>query len=193
MKDSNEELIITADTILFFDMDGTLVDTDYANFLSFQSAINSVVSPTKVIHFNPNERFNRTILKREYPNLSDKDYEDIIQLKESLYFENLTQTKLIPYVFDILIKFKETNITVLVTNCREERAITTLNQHGLINMFTHKFYRKIIDKDQHVNKFQNALNSLNLNPENVVVFENETFEIEEAIKAGIKIINPKII
>ena len=182
-RDINE--FITSDTVLFFDMDGTLVDTDFANFLSFKTAIQRVVKPNREITFNQEERFNRTILKREFSTLSEKDFQDVICIKESLYSENLSQTKLITFVFDILNQYSNSNTTVLVTNCREERAIMTLNQHNLTNKFTHKFFRKSIDNDFHINKFENALTRLNLNPKNVIVFENEEFEIEEAIKAGI--------
>ena len=41
LKDIN--LKINSDTILFFDMDGTLIDTNFANFLSYQEAIQSVI------------------------------------------------------------------------------------------------------------------------------------------------------
>ena len=47
MKNGNKGVIdidlrIKADSILFFDLDGTLVDTDYANFLSYKKAIEFV-------------------------------------------------------------------------------------------------------------------------------------------------------
>lgn len=187
MEDNKQDIsqIITQDKVLFFDMDGTLVDTDYANYLSFKIAVQSVINPIQFLPFNPNERFNRTILQREFPNLKDIEYQEIIRLKERFYSENIGQTKLLPYANEILDKFFELNTTVLVTNCREDRALLTLSQHGLTNKFKHKIFRKSIDKVQHVNKFGNAITLLNLNPNNVIVFENEIFEIEEAKKAGI--------
>ena len=191
MKENKREInkTITAETVLFFDMDGTLIDTDYANYLSFRDAIQTILNPINAIRFNPNERFNRSILKREYPSLEDIMYQEIIHLKEKLYSENISQTKTISFVCDILAQFSKCNTTVLVTNCREERAVMTLNQHNLTNNFTHKFFRKSIDIDFHINKFENALTCLKLNPKTVIVFENESFEIEEAIKAGIPIEN----
>ncbi len=176
---------ITTDTVLFFDMDGTLVDTDYANYLSFKLAIQSVLNPKGLISFNPKERFNRTILQREFPNMDDKDFLEIIRLKENFYSENIEHTKILPYANDILNEFYKTNTTVLVTNCREDRALLTLNQHGLSNKFQHKFFRKLIDKDKHVNKFKNAITALSLEAHMIIAFENEQFEIDEAVKAGI--------
>lgn len=170
-------------------MDGTLVDTDYTNYLSFKMAIQTVINPNNFIPFNPHERFNRIILLREFPNLDDKVFQEIVRLKERFYSENIGQTKLLPYANEILNKFYELNTTVLVTNSREDRALITLSQHGLTNKLKHKIFRKSIDKDRHINKFENAIRTLDLEPQSIILFENEQFEIEEAVKAGIPIEN----
>ncbi len=50
--------VIKKDTVLFFDMDGTLVDTDYANFLAYQQAISEIVESDLNIEYDSNFRLN---------------------------------------------------------------------------------------------------------------------------------------
>jgi len=184
---------INTDTILFFDMDGTLVDTDFSNFLSYKKAIQSVIQTDKDISYNPNERFNRGILKRVVPNLTETEYKKIIKQKEEYYKEHLPQTKLNKLVADILIQYSKTNKTVLVTNCREDRALMTLNYHGLTDKFSNIFYKQFTDNDEKINKFLNAISTLGVRPNIVIAFENEETEIADAKQAGIETINPVII
>jgi beta-phosphoglucomutase-like phosphatase (HAD superfamily) len=184
-----QKLNIRENNIIFFDMDGTLVDTDFANFLSYKKAIQSFIQPNNEIEFNPNERFNRALLKIAVPNLTDTEYKKIIQKKEDNYKEHLSKTKLNKSVVDILIKYFKTNKTVLVTNSREDRALMILDYHNLSDKFSNIFFRNISDNGNRINKYINAISSLDLSAQTVIVFENERPEIEDAILAGIPIEN----
>jgi phosphoglycolate phosphatase-like HAD superfamily hydrolase len=184
------DTIITADTILFFDMDGTLIDTNYANFLSYKKAILSVTKSDQDLIFNPDKRFNRSILKNAVLNLKENEYARILKEKEEYYNDFLHETKLNKAIVDILIKYSKTNKTVLVTNCRKDRAVITLKHFGLLDKFSKMFYREISDNDKKINKFQNAILKLGISPNFVIAFENEEGEIANAQKAGISIINP---
>ena len=166
-------------------MDGTLVETDFANFLSYRKAIKSFIQTKYEIEFNPNERFNRASLKIAIPNLTNEVYEKIIQNKEENYKKHLSETKLNKLVVDILLKYYKSNQTVLITNCREDRALMTLNHHKLTDKFNHIFFKTISDDGRRTNKYKNAISSLSLSAQTVIVFENERPEIEDAILAGI--------
>ena len=181
----NIDLKINKETVLLFDLDGTLVDTDFANFISYKDAIQSVIKNEKEIQYNANERFNRAVLKKLIPNLSEENLEKIIQQKERNYNENINQTKLNKFVTNILAKYSKTNKTVLVTNCRKDRAILTLEHHNLTDKFSHILYRQISDNENHINKYKNAIKSLSLSAQTIIVFENEKAEINDAIIAGI--------
>lgn len=186
----NLDCKITADTVLFFDMDGTLVDTNLANFLSYKKAIIFVTKSNHDLKYNPDKRFNRSSLKSAVPNLTEIEYEKIIQAKEIYYVDFLHKTKLNQEIADILFRYSKTNKTVLITNCRKDRAIKTLKYFGLHDRFSNIFCREFGDNGEKINKFQNAILKLGIPPNLIIAFENEVSEIEDARKAGITIINP---
>lgn len=181
---------ITSDLVLFFDMDGTLLDTNLANFLSYNKAIQSVVNLNHNLTYNHNKRFNRSILKNVLPNLTDEEYEKIVHEKEEFYNDFLNEINIISETAEILIKYSKTNKTVLVTNCRKERAMKILKHFGLFDKFSNIFYREFGANGEKVNKFQNAILKLGIPPNLIIAFENEESEIADAYKSGITIINP---
>ena len=90
---------------IWFDMDGTLIDTDYANFLSYKKAIHSVTNNGLELSYNPKVRFNRSFLKIALPNLNHTDYDKITQTKEEYYIDFLSETKLNNVIAGILFKY----------------------------------------------------------------------------------------
>lgn len=174
--------LITEKMVLFFDMDGTLVDTNYANFLSYQKAIQNVMGLKLEFEFNSEHRFNRIALKKSIPNLNDLDYDRIIEEKKLVYPDFLSETKLISSTVDILSRFSVRNKAFLISNCSKDRIFLQLGYFNLIDKF-HKIFCK--PNDYKANKYQIAINNLGVVPKLVVVFENEESEIINAKNAGI--------
>jgi len=181
---------IKSDSILFFDMDGTLVDTNYANFLSYKKAVELVKKTNFNIPYNPEQRFNRSLLKSTIPNLTETELEMIVSEKEKYYNDFLPETQLNNKIVEILIKYCKSNKTVLVTNCRMNRALATLNYHGLTDKFSNFFFRQFRKSKKKTNKFQNAILNLGISAKLIIAFENEEIEIADAQNAGILVINP---
>lgn len=189
-KNQNLANKVSTDTVFFFDMDGTLVDTNYANFLAYKKAIHTVINSDIDLTYNLEERFTRSTLKNTITNLTESDYAKVIQQKEEYYNDFLHEIKLNTKTASILFKYSNTNKTVLVSNCRKERALTTLNHFGLANKFSDIFCREFENNDKKINKFHNAILKIGIPPGLIIAFENEESEIEDAKRAGISIINP---
>ncbi len=190
MKEYEKEYIITNDKILLFDLDGTIVNTNFSNFLAYKKAIDLVLKTNTKLSYNSKQRFNRNMLKVYFPNLTEEEFENIVKEKENFYNEYLDKIELIDENVEVLLKYSKSNPTYLVTNCRKDRALKTLNHFGLTYFFTDIFFRVFDDYHIEFNKYENVLSKLNISPDNIIVFENEETEILNAKKAGIKIINP---
>lgn len=190
MKSKNDildgiEKKIGQNTNIFLDLDGTLVNTDLANFKAYNEAFRIVTNSKTDLEFNPLERLNREVLRKSFPDLIESQFERILIEKEKLFEKYLTDTTPNKRVIELLMSFHSTNTTVLVTNCRKNRAKSILNFYKLTDYLKHMFFRQFNANGEHFNKYQSALNNLAIPPESVVVIENERREIEDAISANI--------
>ncbi len=168
--------------ILFFDLDGTLVETNYANFLAYNKALKLLLN--KSIIYNPQERFTREKLSLTFPALTREEIKNIIEKKEIFYEDYVREIKLNTAMYHILNYYHTTNRIFLVTNCRKDRALKILQHYNLYGKFEKIFYQKC-DNGKMINKFKHAISYLNIIPETVIVFENEQSEIMNAVDAGI--------
>lgn len=170
--------------ILFFDMDGTLIDTDYANYLAYQKAIQIVIGHKQPVQFNNHVRFDKSLLIHFFPDLNQEEYDAIISLKGALYEEFLSETKLNHDLVNVLCHSVSNNQqTVLVTNANRARALLTLKHHGIVSYFNQMFFGNCVT-DQRT-KYEHAICSLKIDPEQVIIFENDLKEINHALSTGV--------
>jgi beta-phosphoglucomutase len=184
---SDLESKVNEETVLLFDLDGTLIDTDLSNFLAYNKALNLIVN--REIEFDPNVRFNRTLLKTIFPDLTEVDFYSIVSKKDEIYSDYLFGGKLITPIIDVLKKYYKSNRVVLVSNCRRGRGELILENHGLKDFFNETFFRQDGNDEKMVNKYKRAIDELNISPEVIVIFENDNSEIENALEAGIHRVN----
>lgn len=171
----NEEAI---NYVYIFDMDGTLVNTDIANRLAYQQAAKNVCNRSL---FDIVGRMTRDSLK--YSHLSQEDEIRIIEEKKNIYSNYLDKTLLLPSA-SVLRFLQEQGCTIiLATQSNKERAIQTLRYHHLEDYFTALYFKD--DLGSCTNKFAYVIAQRHLNPENVIVVEDNDVEIENAIKEGV--------
>ena len=177
---------------LIFDLDGTIIDTDEANFLSYQEAVKKVKNINLKSLYKNDERFTREKLNLIIPSLTIKEYEKIIEIKNYSFRKFLKNTKLNNKILEIIKQFTKTNKIILATNSHKLKASLLLNYYNLADFFEKKYYKE--DYTNKDNKYKYILNHLNISLNNVIIFEDDQDEIGKAIKLSIpseRIINPK--
>lgn len=175
---------IAINNVLIFDLDGTLINTDKTNFLSYKEAVLKVKKIDLKLLYKNKERFTRRQLYSIIPNLKNQEYKDIIEIKNGVYCKYLHKSKMNNFVFSFIEKFSQTNTIILATNAHKDRVDMLLKYHNLIKNFNHKFYKEDY-KSQQNNKFEYIVNYLNIKPHLAVVFEDDKIQIQKAVLSGI--------
>lgn len=175
----NLDCYVKPETVFIFDMDGTLVNSDIANFNAYSEAL----SPT----INLAQRYIAGRITRASLSelgVSRNMQESVISQKREIYNKYLKDTIKMPLACKILEIVSKTNITILATQSEKQRAIDTLQYHNLLANFTHSVFREDLQEEQQ-NKYAHVVQKYNLNPQDIFVFEDNEIEIANALTAGI--------
>lgn len=208
---------ITPEKILFFDLDGTLIDTDYLNWFSYKKACEYAENKKNeaekefydrgelvdcILHhalkfdvfrdirenyskFDCNKRLDSNYFKKGEEKCLY--YDEIISKKREIYSKCIYFSKKIEENVSILKRFSKTNRIILVSNCRKTRGLETLKYHQLDKYFYRMFFLE--DRMLSENKYENAIRELGVSSWDIIAFEDDDKEIENAQKVGIKDIN----
>lgn len=169
---------------VFCDLDGTLVDTDYANYLSYRRAVIEATRGMYDVDFS-NERLNRESLKIRLPSLTAAQLELITSLKSEYFNGFLPETCLNTKLADLITSHNGKSPMILLTCCREMRAVEVLKHHELLVCFTRMICREALLLGGSSNKYDHAITLMGVSPEAVLIFENDNIGIEQAIIAGV--------
>lgn len=169
---------------VFCDMDGTLVDTDYANYLSYRRAVIEATRGTHDVEFT-DERLNRESLKKRLPSLTAAQLEVIVSLKTEYFTEFLSNTRLNTALAHFITEHRSKNTIVLVTCCREKRAVEVLKHHKMLECFTRLICWEALPQGGSLNKYESAISLMGASQEAVLIFENDNTGIVEAVLAGV--------
>lgn len=166
------------------DMDGTLVDTDYANYLSYRRALMEETCGTHDFEF-ADERCDRNSLKKRFPSLTSSQLKRIANRKSEYFKEFLPETRLNAALAILIKNYRAKNTMVLVTCCREKRAVEVLKHHKLLELFSRLICLEDLSQSALSNKYEIAITLLEVRKEAVFVFDNDDGCIEAAVMAGV--------
>lgn len=169
---------------VFCDMDGTLVDTDYANYLAYRRAVIEATHGTYDLAFS-DERINRESLKKQLPSLAAVQIEALVSLKEKYFNEFLSYTRLNTELAQLITDHQTRNTMVLVTFSREKRVVEVLKHHKLVGCFSRLICWESLPHGGAQNKYETAMMLTGASQKSVVVLENDNFGIEQAVLAGV--------
>ena len=181
--DDSTAINIGPEFTIFCDMDGTLVDTDYANYLSYRRATLEVTCGTHDIEFT-DDRIDRESLKKLFPPLTTSQLEIITALKTGFFMEFVSETRLNTALAYLIKNHCGKNTIALVTCCRKNRAVEVLKHHKLFECFSRLICWEDLPQGSS-NKYENAIKLTGISQENIFIFENDNSCIEEAVLAGV--------
>ncbi len=172
--------ILYPHSVLFFDMDGTLIETTYLNNYAYREAFNTVMGYP--LPETNEDRITRELI-RELPEINENKFKDIVAEKERLYLKHLYFARPISHTVDLLWTFSMKHKSYLVTKCHRDRAEITLLYFGFHDRFAG------ISSSSNENKYEEAITRFGINPQHIIAFENDEKEIKDGLKAGISMNN----
>lgn len=165
-------------------MDGTLVDTDDANFQAYRRAVQEATDGVCVLE-PTRERLNREILKEQFPFLTTDELHRIITLKAEYFGDFLVNTTLNTRLAEIVSKNRQKSEIILVSGCRKERVEQVLKHHNVFEHFSQFICREALPDGSPLRKYETAIKLTGVNPLVTFVFENDELEAMHAEYAGI--------
>jgi len=163
------------DYLVVFDLDGTLIDTDRSNNMAYKQAVFDVIH--KQISLDGMRITRETI--QPLLNIDEQTMFKIVTRKELLFSNYLHLTLPLPGLF--LLRYLNGPRKVLLTNARRNRAEMVLRYYHVLALFDKRYYKEDYSGNS---KFEYLLNSYNDNPNKIILFENDSNMIQDAIRKG---------
>lgn len=171
-------------TIVLIDLDGTLVDTDYANYLAYRRAILDVTNGAYDVKFD-SERLDRNRLRKEFPTLTDAVLEQITSLKSKYFRDYIAEVRLNESLAKLIRENCGRVQMILVTECRRRRATEVLEHYKLSECFTRLICYEDISASASTSKYAAAIEILGADKKSVWILDDSDDCIQEALRAGV--------
>ena len=179
---------------LFFDMDGTLVDSFMSNFEAYRLAIESVGRTIDLVTFAPT--FGQRVdvfLPALFPDISTEDIELIKKEKTRVLPQFVHLARPNQPLINFIRSVRGHHTTVLVTTATLVNALVVLKALAIEDLFDYFVTGDIVSTAKpHPEAYLKALEVTGLKVDEVLAFEDSETGIASARAAGIMTLTIKI-
>lgn len=179
---------------LFFDLDGTLCDTDEANFVAYQKSLAESGFDFTLTDFNVvnGHRFDHwpALLGWTVP---PGIMLEIAERKKHYYADNIHLMKPNAHLINFLKAMRSSHVTALLSTAKRVNAANVIKAARLDGLFDHMIFGdEITNPKPHPDVYIRGLKVAGLKAEEVVAFEDSAAGLAAAAAAGVRVIKVKI-
>lgn len=165
-----------------FDLDNTLIYTDLLNNRSYNYALKC----HGLVAISDCKRITRDIVFKKYPHLDNVQKNEIIELKQDYFVNNLKSTAPNTLLLKALRSYK-TQFCILWTSASKTRVKALLEYYNICNMFKYTLSSNKINVSQDIIKICRLLRC---NSRHLVFYENNCEVIKELQRLRLNVISP---
>ena len=171
---------------LFFDLDGTLLFTEKANFYAYRDALADFnLNLTLDLFCSTAGKDSRDFLKFLFPDLSHANISEVRKKKAKIYLELFDLVEVNKPMVEIL-RANQDKLTAVVTNAKSHSAYTILKHFALSELVDEVFAGDLVKLGKPDSSiYLKALEACKLKPSEVVAFEDSDDGMNAAHGAGI--------
>lgn len=175
---------------MFFDLDGTLCNTDEANFKAYSAALKD---SGYIISW---EDFSKTIGLRAdsfipmlAPGISKSDVKKVMVSKANYYKDMMHMVRPNNQLIDFLKTMRGHHVMALVTTAKRKNATNVLQTAGILELFDIMVFGDEVEHAKpHPEAYLKALRESALENHQVIAFEDSEVGIKAAVAAGISVV-----
>lgn len=180
---------------LFFDLDGTLVNTHESNFLAYRQSIENICGRSHegdLKSYIMSGESSNEFLPKVVSNISMDDLKRVNVEKKRIYAEHLDRSvrndMLVEFIQD-MIRLDDITV-VLVTTAKKDNALKVLERHNLTDMFHFMIFGEDVDNSKpHPEAYLLALEKAGVSKNEALAFEDSEKGLKAAMAAGIQAIH----
>lgn len=175
---------------LFFDMDGTLIDTLEANAQAYVEAVKQIDRVfTKRMYYDVHGMRVDLFMRKYFEDITDKEIDVVRKTKAKIYPSLLHLARPHHQLISFVKTLRPQHTTVLVTMAQSQNAEAVLQATKIKDLFDYIITGNDITKPKpHPESYLKALEITGLEPNEALAFEDSISGIEAAKAANIPVI-----